>query len=75
MAMMWLPFYNLGGVVGPNQSNNSLDVKLFWYLPCKVVGGVAGTMGGPPPPVAVSSRLGQHKYQGRRGSSGSVPSR
>ena len=51
MAMMWLPFYNLGSPVGPNQSSNSLDIKLFWYLTCKVVGRVAGTMGGPPPPT------------------------
>lgn len=52
MAMMWLPFYNLGAPVGPNQSSSSLDIKLFWYLTCKVVGRVAGTMGGPPPPTS-----------------------
>ena len=55
MAMMWLPFYNLGAPIGLNQSNNNLDIKLFWYMTGKVVGRVAGVMGGPPPPTSPSA--------------------
>ena len=31
MALLWLPFYALGGTVGPNRKNQPLDVALFTF--------------------------------------------
>lgn len=32
MSKLWLPFYDLGGAIGPNQPNDPIDIELFLFL-------------------------------------------
>jgi hypothetical protein len=55
MAILWLPFYDLGRPIGPGQPNHSLDIKLFGFLTNKLAQKAASKMATPPPSVSRSA--------------------